>query len=305
VDGITLWNVVKRWLMRPFETAVLQAILLPESRALYERVALIRPVPDLYHYTTPDGLIGMLRSRSIWASETRSATDTSEIGYGERLIRETLEMEAANVPEDLRRWLSAFTLVVDEVARHQRIFVASFCEKGDLLEQWRAYAVSGYCIRFRGAVLEELPNWLLSRVTYDPERQRAIVRETLALHIKPLEDAVRAADAPRINHICGNLGAQLSLYVAVFKNPVYEREHEWRGTTGGAKGAMKSRRRKERHVPYVEIDLCDGGTLLPIVEVIHAPGQNRRVALDVLQQLLREHGYPPTLAKSSDLPIRD
>jgi hypothetical protein len=247
----------------------------------------------------------VLRSRSIWASETRSATDTNEIQYGERLIRETLETEIPHVPEHLRRWLSAFTLVVDEVSRHQRIFVASFCEKGDLLEQWRAYAPTGYCIRFRGPALEETPNWLLSRVTYDPARQRDIISQTLALHLKPLQDALRTADAARVHHLCGNLGAQLSLYVGAFKDPVYEREHEWRGTTGGARGTMKSRRKKKRHVPYVEIDLGVAGNPLPIVEVIHAPGQNRRVALPALQKVLREHDYPPSLAKSSALPVRD
>jgi hypothetical protein len=249
--------------------------------------------------------MGILQSRHIWASEARAATDTSEISYGERIIRETLEAVIPNAPQDLRRGLSAFTLVVDEVSRHQRIFVASFCEKGDLLEQWRAYTLNGYCIRFAGNVLEEVANWLLTRVIYDPAKQREIVQKTLTAHTAELERLVRAGDADGVNHVCGNLGAQLSLYAASFKNPVYEREHEWRGTTGGARGTMRSRRASRRHVPYVEIDLSNGsGELLPIVEVIHGPGQDRRTALPDLQKTLRDHGYSASLAKSSQLPLR-
>jgi hypothetical protein len=144
--------------VRQFETFILNAILLPESRAIYEKDVLVRPVPDLFHYTNEAGLIGILRTRALWASDARRLNDKMEITYAEKLIRETLDSEIPNVPPEFRRWLGAFKFVVDAVASRQRMFVASFCERGDHLGQWRGYAGAGYCLRFRGSALENLPN---------------------------------------------------------------------------------------------------------------------------------------------------
>jgi hypothetical protein len=38
-------------------------------------------IPDLFHYTDANGLLGILRSRSLWATHFQSLNDTSEMHY--------------------------------------------------------------------------------------------------------------------------------------------------------------------------------------------------------------------------------
>jgi hypothetical protein len=82
-------------------------------------------------------------------------------------------------------------------------------------------------------------------------------------------------------------------------------EHEWRGTTGAAAGAVRIRTVEGRRIPYVEISLMETkDTFLPLVEVVHAPARNMRNAKSKLETILREHGYPTSLAKGSRVPLR-
>src|SRR5688572_29517460 len=115
-----------------------------------------RPVPDLFHYTSPAGLKGILVSRRLWFTECRSLNDTSELTYAEQLIRATLMSEIPNVRAEYREWLSAAAGIVGQMAAATQLYVASFCEQGDSLGQWRAYARRGYCIRFSGDAVGNL-----------------------------------------------------------------------------------------------------------------------------------------------------
>src|SRR5712671_6860096 len=54
----------------------------------------------LYHYTSADGLLGMLEGRQLWATNVRFMNDTSELGYGIGLVREVLREPA---PRHVRR----------------------------------------------------------------------------------------------------------------------------------------------------------------------------------------------------------
>jgi hypothetical protein len=52
----------------------------------------------LYHYTAADGLLGMLQSHQIWATNVRFINDRSELDYGINLVCRVFErarMEAS------------------------------------------------------------------------------------------------------------------------------------------------------------------------------------------------------------------
>jgi hypothetical protein len=48
------------------------------------------PPETLHHYTTAAGLIGILRSKSLWASDCRFLNDRSELVYGHNLVKDYL-----------------------------------------------------------------------------------------------------------------------------------------------------------------------------------------------------------------------
>jgi len=117
----------------------------------------------IYHYTTREGLLGILRDRAMWATKIHYLNDASELlrplhiaeqvvaNFEKSMEKETAEKRALG--EDIALHMSYDI----EVNQHINICVASFCEKKDLLSQWRAYGVSGlsYCIGFDREKLEK------------------------------------------------------------------------------------------------------------------------------------------------------
>lgn len=286
------------------EDLALQFLLLPASRKIYDRVAMCRPVPDVYHYTTEAGLAGILESRAIWATEARHLNDTTELTYAARLIREALTAEISRIGSDYRPWLTESTKVVDRVIAETQIFVASFCSEGDLLSQWRGYAKAGSCIRLSGAALAQLPNCHIVRVEYDPAVQRQTIIETLAVHLLALEKARDIGRQEPINHVSGNFGAQLSLYASCFKHPSFSEEREWRAITSNAVLPSRYRQAYGTNVPYVEIPLAPQGHTLPIVDIIQSPLSTNTKGLEETRRIAASFGYAASTVRESGIPIR-
>ena len=116
----------------------------------------------LYHYTTPEGLLGILKSGSIRATHVRYLNDQTELRNAlssefENLMLNTMfpaadEEQRKNLHDLKRR---------DEETQEEEVFVASFtddgvvqgaegCTPGDRLSQWRAYSnqAGGFSLAF-------------------------------------------------------------------------------------------------------------------------------------------------------------
>ena len=82
----------------------------------------------VYHYTTIEGLKGIISDRKLWLTDIRYLNDKAELGHGYKLINEYQERVGGSK-------LS----IKDDVC----IYVASFSLDNNSLSQWRAYAKSG------------------------------------------------------------------------------------------------------------------------------------------------------------------
>src|SRR6266851_7492318 len=101
--------------------------------------------PDvLYHYTSAQGLLGIITSGVLRAGNFSFFNDSSELTYGQDLVRDVVVEELGNVPNQLLQLMSlrlqhrlyAFSDEFD-------FYLCCFCEDADLLSQWRAYGSSG------------------------------------------------------------------------------------------------------------------------------------------------------------------
>ena len=90
------------------------------------------PRLPLYHYTTASGLIGIIKSRSLWATSHLHLNDLKEYKVAERLIRRELAHSKLSANQG-----HLMTALVRK--SQQTSFVLSFSEDGDLLSQWKAY----------------------------------------------------------------------------------------------------------------------------------------------------------------------
>lgn len=139
----------------------------------------------LYHYTTWDGLIGIIKSQTLWATHYKFLNDYSEINlFRNKLVelmlphvRDSYEQLISNSPGVLKKIEDAGG--IDSVVKHDTevlvdmqynitsndIYILSFCGEQDdcyindngLLSQWRGYgAGGGISIVFNTKKLETL-----------------------------------------------------------------------------------------------------------------------------------------------------
>ena len=112
------------------------------------------PPATLYHYTTAQGLLSMVKSGHIWATESRYMNDPREFVHGAEVLLWVIDRLLAR-----KNPLKALFEVREQVAatRHGEaaerphfLRVVS-AREGDLLSQWRGYGDSGggYALGFQ------------------------------------------------------------------------------------------------------------------------------------------------------------
>jgi len=114
------------------------------QRAVLTSTAAIPPSRDdveiVYHYTNTEGLVGILESRAIWATQAPYLNDASEIDHGEELligaVAPLLQAEADPKFELPKKLLLELR---DQLRHSADPFISSFCMESNLLSMWRAY----------------------------------------------------------------------------------------------------------------------------------------------------------------------
>lgn len=84
---------------------------------------------SLFHYTTAEGLLGIINNKEFWVSERDFMNDMNEKVHP-------------------KKYLDNYVIDSAEL-RLPNFYVASFSTKGDMSNQWASYGKSGgYCIQF-------------------------------------------------------------------------------------------------------------------------------------------------------------
>ena len=107
----------------------------------------------LYHYTSQAGLLAILSSKVLWASNILYLNDASESRYGISVAREKFRILQRNRPNQIvREFLKEAEGFLDlaKLVPRKHFYACCFCREPDLLSQWRAYASRGvgYSIGF-------------------------------------------------------------------------------------------------------------------------------------------------------------
>jgi hypothetical protein len=101
------------------------------------------PESMLYHYTTSDGLKGIMDANEIWATNFRYVNDLAEFIYANELLSDQIHVKLRSARRLSRAVLQAILDTPDMLVGAVDIFIACFCVNGDLLSQWRAYGGRG------------------------------------------------------------------------------------------------------------------------------------------------------------------
>jgi len=214
------------------------------------------PSDSLFHYTTADGLKGIIEKNELWATSAYFLNDSAEITYGYGLLKEVLDDWLAKNPrpEDsltlgLARGLRK-SFGEDLLERNViwPIYLACFCEDDNLLSQWRTYGQSGgYSLGFKvpaddlltGQGFKPEPSIYTSKwvkVEYDRDAQAkkfsSVLEPVLAVFDDP--DTARAIATVRDHPLVGYsnfyrvITDMLLEELVSFKNEAFKVEEEWR-----------------------------------------------------------------------------
>jgi hypothetical protein len=166
----------------------------------------------LYHYTTQDGLLGIIEKECIWATHFRCLNDTSEGQivsraawdelnsrvnadsllrfFGMQLVEGAKKIEC-NDEEILGQ---GYRILAEVTSRD--VYVTSLSEQGNLLSQWRAYSgkSGGYSIGFSPDYLKAVGRHFLGEIS---RKKRFLPGEPL-IRCRYYDDEVKRQLAERI-----------------------------------------------------------------------------------------------------------
>ncbi len=193
------------------------------------------PLPDrLYHYTSSDGLMGILKTNKIRTTKIHYLNDRSELNLAFECIRAEIkrQMKKKQGPrsqEELEEMLRVLD-TIEEI----NVSVASFTEKGDQLSQWRGYCKigDGYSLGFDGKALrqqlkEQFKFWFyLAPCVYNENKQKILINELIKY--SPLR--TKSLSAQSINLPLRYLSFEEStlLVAPMIKASGFKEEKEWR-----------------------------------------------------------------------------
>jgi hypothetical protein len=187
-------------------------------------------VPDfVFHYSSPEGIRGILSSRQLWCTDINHVkNDPYEGDHCLPIIRRVIRRKS--VPRSFR---DNFWDVGIGLKTHFTSYIACFCADAEQSQMWQDYAANstGCAIRFD---VEQLirgsgggSKFGLGQVIYDEGVQTALVEKTVDCAIQlERDEQIRAADR---DYFWSDVVLYSFLFwAAQFKAPKWEGEQETR-----------------------------------------------------------------------------
>ena len=289
----------------------------------------------VYHYTSADGVSGIMDKHEIWMSNTAFTNDTTELMALQNATGILKDTDFTNdaVKEELRRMVDGTH--INERTR-PNYYMASFSETRDSLEQWRAYG--NFCIGFEATKLPTERRVFLYKCLYleNDIRKWILEKERITEWTSLPEEDRRAAAYNLVDVACikyknkrFSTEKEIRLVAASHHNwfypnspgmyeddlPIHFRPHRLYGFPVPylkffieRKGDNRPQGTKETETQMKERKLNEEAAkqrqLLPIKEVIVGPMAHKTEAKTACEILLSERGYKEVRVTVSDIPYR-
>lgn len=275
----------------------------------------------LYHYTSQEGLLGILQDGKLHCSSAHYLSDAEEVIYAAELAAKRLkafwpEFERRN-PEidDDEEMLRGIVREVQALL-DSPLYVFSLSVDGNLLSQWRAYCPDegGYALGFSSRHLQRLAEaqgFDLVRCVYEKDHQRMAIDELIRETVGAYQEA-REEGAPVSSELWRRYQVEFltDFYkrAAAFKDPAFSEEQEFRLVSGPFaenRGNVQYREGPSTPIPYIEFDLREEApNRLPISGVWVGPTPHPELAKRVLQDLMDRYALPGADVRYSGIPYR-
>ncbi|WP_305842239.1 DUF2971 domain-containing protein [Photobacterium leiognathi] len=285
----------------------------------------------LYHYTSLQGLIGVITGKSVWASHCEYLNDSSEFIHALSFAKTV----SGNIFMD-DDYLEAFGWAVRDSLEHMikhDIYVASFSENADLLSQWRGYCPqgSGVSIGFDSEILNaycENQGYRLEKCIYDSEIQSSRIiditkrcldifpqpsitredysslgsKEQVVFTLNERERTTNGQDRDAAKAATDWLCEQVNECAPLIKHSGFHEESEWRIVAHNPTENIQYRVSKSHIVPYLVLPLIREYPEI-IKEIYIGPNPNPHRCKKSVKQLLKSESIENVTTKISSIPF--
>lgn len=258
-----------------------------------------QPEETLYHYTSLGGVLGILASQVIWASDIRYMNDSAELRHTADLVKREVELRIRQ-GHDQPALLNAFIdWVQHRITNGHILFGASFRSNGNLLSQWRGYSSvgKGASLGFNADFVRrsaEQQRFKLGRCVYTPSVQQALIAQI----VDGVEHLADIGEQGEFSQRFAHLETDLLRIAAILKHPSFEEEQEWRLVSpvisNYPEAEVYFREGRSMLVPYMKFALnrpAQGSDLLDHVYL--GPTPNISLSMNSLKMCLLKYGIQP------------
>jgi DUF2971 family protein len=265
------------------------------------------PPPYLYHYTSTDGLYGIIKTGKIWATSIQYLNDAAEFNIAFDVFTHLLSENTS-----VSNWWdkAMFCRNMKSMAK-SLVCVCSLTAKNDLLSQWRGYCPpdGGYCIGFETDALKEClrqQGYSLVRCEYDETTHHRIVGHFVEEATSWLLKTKWGTNKPSTKAKAAwqtKFAEKFSRRAPLIKHGSFSEEQEWRAVSLGGvhRSQLNFRPGRTLLIPYVEIKL----DCVPVkIDVVVGPNPNIDLARDSLLDFLKDEQIPINEVRLSSIPFR-
>ncbi len=267
-----------------------------------------RPRGILYHYTTLTGLLGIVGSRTLWASDIRYMNDSAELKHAGDLIRQEVQERITNGDSNPDLLGQFVDWVTHRITNGHLLFAASFRSHGNLLSQWRGYSSHG-----KGVSLGFSSDYILAcahrqefqigKCIYEPKKQRRLIGQVIDV-IEGEVEALLSGDEDRRQRsetylsVFQQVEVDLLRIAAILKHPSFREEREWRIVSpvwaDKRPFTLKFREANAMLVPYIEFDLVlNPDSPLPLDHLYLGPTSNMNISMNSMRMFLAQNNIEP------------
>lgn len=259
-------------------------------------------VPSVvYHYTNAAGLLGILKGKSVFATDKHFLNDKMEVRYGIESANRTMKAQAQKDSVDMRTSeLLNSTCTYIERSSDERHFIFSMSERRDDLSQWRGYAGDGQGFsvgidarRIQSSSVGPSGIFAFNRISYSTMQFGNLIRTMSKDFSESMID-----NNDDIKDSAQNLSAAIDAAASFHKHASFRSEREWRIVSwlgSGEFNKVKLRSSDHRLIPYIDIPLCSDTEELPVLEIGIGPAvQNPNIRI-AIEDLCRSANISPDI----------
>lgn len=266
------------------------------------------PDDTLYHYTSMGGMLGIVNTGILRASDIRYMNDSAELKHTLDLLHHHISKRISQGTDhpkllnQLLEWLS------HRILSSSMLFGASFRANGNLLSQWRGYSIhgKGVSLGFNPWYIRhcaERQQFQVGKCLYETEQQEQLIEhivstiETMAIDHQqhtPENDPVERC----YSRVFESIEGDLLRIAAILKHPSFEEEQEWRIVSpliaNCQQDAIKFREGTSMLVPYFDFNILNSDSEhIELEHVYLGPTNNIDLSMNSLELYLQKSNASP------------